>query len=350
MGNQDKNTLLFIADISGFTRFINETEISHSSHIISELLELVISENTMDLKIAEIEGDAVFFYKEGPIPELKEIVEQSKKMFAAFHEHLKVYARDRICQCGACVGATELGLKFVSHNGDVLFQNIQNRLQLMGKDVTLAHKFLKNNIDISNYILVSDNFKIEGSDLEGLTINKSVDTYDGAGEVTFNYLSLEKVKNQIIAAPIIKIRKQRTDSPLVKELIIEAPIKTVHANLISIAKRPSWKTDVKYDEKLVERVGTSHECLLPQGSVIGHVVDNEVIGDEIIYEEHTDRKNALIPGISEVYHLKALSENSTTLSLEMHIHTNKLLRSLYLYILNNGVGKALKKFADICES
>ena len=37
--------LLFIPDISGFTRFVNETEIEHSRLIIQELLELLINAN-----------------------------------------------------------------------------------------------------------------------------------------------------------------------------------------------------------------------------------------------------------------------------------------------------------------
>lgn len=35
-GNSSEQTLLFIPDISGFTKFVNETEISHSEHIITE--------------------------------------------------------------------------------------------------------------------------------------------------------------------------------------------------------------------------------------------------------------------------------------------------------------------------
>ena len=53
--------LLFIPDISGFTRFINETEIDHSRLIIQELLELLINNNTTGLEISEIEGDAILF-------------------------------------------------------------------------------------------------------------------------------------------------------------------------------------------------------------------------------------------------------------------------------------------------
>ena len=38
--------LIFIPDISGFTRFVNEVEIDHSRHIIQELLEVIINSNS----------------------------------------------------------------------------------------------------------------------------------------------------------------------------------------------------------------------------------------------------------------------------------------------------------------
>ncbi len=56
-------SLLFIPDISGFTKFVQTTEVEHSQHVISELLEVLISANTQELKLAEIEGDALFFYR-----------------------------------------------------------------------------------------------------------------------------------------------------------------------------------------------------------------------------------------------------------------------------------------------
>ena len=54
--------LLFIPDISGFTKFVNETEIEHSRIIIEELLENIINSNKMGLHVSEVEGDAVLFY------------------------------------------------------------------------------------------------------------------------------------------------------------------------------------------------------------------------------------------------------------------------------------------------
>lgn len=62
---------VFIPDISGFTNFVKQTEISHSKHIISELLEAIINSNILDLKVAEIEGDAFFFIERNSFPGLK---------------------------------------------------------------------------------------------------------------------------------------------------------------------------------------------------------------------------------------------------------------------------------------
>ena len=45
----EKNGLIFIPDISGFTRFVTETEIDHSRLIIQELLELLINANRIGL-------------------------------------------------------------------------------------------------------------------------------------------------------------------------------------------------------------------------------------------------------------------------------------------------------------
>jgi Protein of unknown function (DUF2652) len=51
--------LLFIPDISGFSRFVSQTEIEHSRLIIQELLEILINANQMGLEISEVEGDAI---------------------------------------------------------------------------------------------------------------------------------------------------------------------------------------------------------------------------------------------------------------------------------------------------
>src|ERR671916_129266 len=134
----DNKGLLFIPDISGFTRFINETEIEHSRYIIQELLEILINANKIGLEISEIEGDAILFYKFGDPPALKELYQQVEDMFYAFHRHLINYDRSKYCQCTACKRAIELTLKVVTHYGEFTGYNVKNFSKLIGKDVIVA--------------------------------------------------------------------------------------------------------------------------------------------------------------------------------------------------------------------
>src|SRR6266404_2775774 len=72
---------IFMPDISGFTRFVNSVELEHSRHIIAELLGLLIESNPMQLKISEVEGDAILFYSLGEIPDLNDVYIQVEGMF-----------------------------------------------------------------------------------------------------------------------------------------------------------------------------------------------------------------------------------------------------------------------------
>ena len=60
-----EQAIVFIPDISGFTDFTSTTEIDHAAHIITELLELLVESNQSGFTLAEIEGDAVLFYRTG---------------------------------------------------------------------------------------------------------------------------------------------------------------------------------------------------------------------------------------------------------------------------------------------
>ena len=91
-------TLFFIPDISGFTRFVNETEIAHSQHIIRELLEALVDANAIGLEVSEFEGDAVLFFRPGAPPPLADLVEQARRMFVGFHTQLKRFEYAHVCQ------------------------------------------------------------------------------------------------------------------------------------------------------------------------------------------------------------------------------------------------------------
>lgn len=147
--------LIFIPDISGFTQFVNESEIEHSRFIIQELLEILINANEAGLEISEIEGDAILFYKFGEPIDLQKLYSQVEKMFCAFHRQLAAYEHRRLCQCKACISAVGLTLKVVTHYGEFTRYTIKSFNKLIGKDIIVAHELLKNDIEQHEYWLVT---------------------------------------------------------------------------------------------------------------------------------------------------------------------------------------------------
>ena len=125
--------LLFIPDISGFTRFVNETELDHSRLIIEELLEILINANEIGLEVSEIEGDAILFYKFGDAPSMEALYKQVEKMFCEFHQHLVIYDLRKFCQCKACLAAVDLSLKVITHYGEFTGYTVRNFSKLIGK-------------------------------------------------------------------------------------------------------------------------------------------------------------------------------------------------------------------------
>src|SRR5688572_2576743 len=130
--------LIFIPDISGFTRFINQIEIEHGSLIIQELLETIINSNRIGLEVSEVEGDAILFYKFGNPPPLSELYKQVEEMFCAFHKSLIAYDQRKYCQCLACMSVNNLTLKVITHYGEFTGYQVKNFNKLIGKDVIVA--------------------------------------------------------------------------------------------------------------------------------------------------------------------------------------------------------------------
>ena len=189
--------LIFIPDISGFTRFVNSVELKHSEHIIRELLEIILDANQMGLNVSEVEGDAILFYKFGESPDLDVTYKQVEKMFLSFHKQLELYESLRTCHCNACISAINLSLKIISHYGEFMEYRIKKFVKLIGKDIIVAHQLLKNDIPQHEYWLITNS----------LTGNKPPEKFTPSikwdqgtrqvhkGEITFHFAQLSHLKN-----------------------------------------------------------------------------------------------------------------------------------------------------------
>ena len=352
-----KKSLLFIPDISGFTHFVNQfvsrTEIIHGVHIISELLEIIIKNNTMNLVVAEIEGDAVFFYRNGKKPTVEEVYQQCSKMFLAFHHHLKLYERDRICDCGSCTSATKLTLKFVVHYGEIMERNILGHLQLMGADVTKAHKLMKNEISTHQYLLISENSvdNSNANDLpEWLKLENSSSDYDDIGKINYQFAYL---------APLLKLvpelQERRTldsmSEPLKFEIEIDCDYRKTHELLINLERKHEWTVGIraiKFAKDKINRVGTRHQCVLPLNSLSIETVKNEIDEEKIIYVETTDA-SGIIPESSQAYIIENISENRCRIKIEFRHKATFLRKYLLERVIKKGLEENFSRFKELIE-
>lgn len=348
-----EQAFFFIPDIGGFTRFLNETEILHSSHIIAELLEIIISENILNLEIAEIEGDAVFFYKKESKPGLEEIFEQCKLMYFAFHRHLKLYARDRVCDCGACMHASDLHLKFVIHHGNIIERRVFKRKQLMGLDVTLAHRLLKNNIDETEYLLITKNSlsQLEQDNLPlQIDLKENNVSYNEIGSVDYYFSSLKPLRKEIPTLPE-RHNFEYAAKPVRHSIIIQANIDTVFDLITDVNLKPQYMIGLRrinYNVNQNNRIGSSHECILPFSKLNFELVEYENFSEKRYITEYS-AGSFIIPPHYQKFIIECIDENSCKLITEIHFNTSAIKEFLAKRIMLFNVIQSMKKFRRICE-
>jgi len=159
-----QNEMVFIiADISGYTKYMidNETALAHSQGIISELLNAVIKQARIPIRIAKFEGDAVFLFAEKRSEESWEkngvvIGERLHDFIDAFDEKLQKLLSENTCTCGGCKNMSLLRLKIIAHKGVAFKYKMGKFSELSGKDVIIVHRLLKNSIQSNKYILVTE--------------------------------------------------------------------------------------------------------------------------------------------------------------------------------------------------
>jgi len=144
---------LVLADISGYSAFVAQTEIDHSWEILHELLDTMVRSVEGRLDVSQVEGDCILFIS--GLTEL-EVLEALETTFVSFHRRLRDMRTVTTCPCEACANIDMLKLKFVVHRGSYSRQRLGSIEQLHGTDVIVAHRLLKNKVPSKEYVLVTD--------------------------------------------------------------------------------------------------------------------------------------------------------------------------------------------------
>lgn len=348
-----EKSLLFIPDISGFTEFVQSTEVEHSQHVIAELLEILIEANANEYQLAEVEGDALFFYKEEDIPSLESLLAKAEKMFTVFYSHLKLLEKNRICPCNACATAPSLNLKIIAHCGELQFMTIQSKRKPFGTEVIEAHRLMKNSIDSDNYILLSKGLSEaihlgENYQSKLYDFRRGQDAYDGQ-DVNYLFSNIESENLKLEA--FSQGKKLTFDHPPSLKFEKEFPVSATQLleYITNYSYRHYWAEGVDkltYNEHEVTKLGTEHICVVNGKHLNFVTVTKEVEVGKLIYGELTTSP----PPVDELYQFYIISptgENSCKLELEIYFKAKSILKKMMIVLFVKTLfRKAINKNLD----
>jgi len=179
--------LLLIADMGGYTAYMrtHRFSLAHAEVNTGRLLERVI-DAAPGFDLVEIEGDAAFLSLAADGLDGEAAVAAAQRaaveMHRAFHVE-RQYVATNLCPCAGCKEAKALTLKFVAHVGDVATQKIRDRSKLVGIDVILVHRLLKNPVELREYVLLSEDLFTSGAAAVTHPVQQVAVNVEGLGAV-----------------------------------------------------------------------------------------------------------------------------------------------------------------------
>ncbi|MCC9138665.1 DUF2652 domain-containing protein [Pontibacter silvestris] len=178
--------LIVMPDISGFTRFVNSTDMAEGKLVITELLSSILENNILGLKVSEIEGDAVLFYRIGPPPSGSDILRQYEQMLFHFKEKVAEFT-------DLFHHDSKLSLKLIAHYGEISEYRVGGFEKLYGRAVIESHRLLKNSIDSHSYALLTDDLLDAVTQVpfinqeKGINASKLCQVYGDLRNICFTY-------------------------------------------------------------------------------------------------------------------------------------------------------------------
>jgi hypothetical protein len=188
-----------ITDISGYTEFLTKSELDHAQDALQSLFDVQLANIKHPFVISGFRGDAIFMYvPETNFVEPQSLLESMENLYFVFADTLRQMIINTTCTCRACQNMSNLDLKMVIHYGEYAIQKLGDREELLGADVIVPHRMLKNHViektGIQSYALFSD-AAVQALRLVELAypLVAHMETYEHIGEVPMQVLDLHKI-------------------------------------------------------------------------------------------------------------------------------------------------------------
>jgi uncharacterized protein YndB with AHSA1/START domain len=273
---------LALADISGYTSYLVDTELQHAHDVLADLTDIIVRSLAPPLVFAKLEGDAAFVYRIGDRIDPSMLLDAVAGCYAAFRNRLASIVRATTCQCNACVLIPRLDLKLVAHHGSFARRRMLESEELTGADVVVAHRLLKNHVveetGISAYGFYTDAcIRAMGVDATVLGMRAHRETFEGVGEIAG---WVEDLESRWKADQERHRRRVDPASPgvLAVEVAVHAPQAVVWEYLTVPELRAKWQEGVlRVDQQNpsggMRGVGTTNHCVHGRDASLEEIVD-----------------------------------------------------------------------------
>jgi hypothetical protein len=272
---------LVIADISGYTSYIAGVELDHAQDILADLMDTVVRLLRPSYRLAKLEGDAAFAYSKTESVDASLLMDTLETTYFAFQRRLRDIRQATTCECDACLRIPNLDLKFVAHHGPVAMQRTAGRDELMGRDVILVHRLLKNDVPertgITAYTLYTEAILTAAGidDPAALGLVAHVETYEHVGEVRAWLRDLHVAWADEQARTVVEVTPDAAMATIVADF--PAPPALVWQFATSPALRVDWQVGVDAVKESTPTgrrgVGTTNHCMHGADAIIEEVLD-----------------------------------------------------------------------------
>jgi hypothetical protein len=270
-----------IADISGYTGYLTDVELDHAQDILADLIGTVVSALRPNFRLAKLEGDAAFMYMPGETVDGSMLLDTIERCYFGFRRRRRDVRQATSCPCNACAQIPDLDLKFVVHHGEVIVQKVAGRQELLGSDVIVVHRLLKNEVveelGVSAYALISQRcMDAAGLDPAALGMRPHSETYDRIGQVAVWVLDLERRWQEEEARARVYVSPDKAVVDITATT--QAPPQVAWEFITQPGQRMTWQpwvTEVSIEGATGGRrgPGSANHCMHGKDAVIEEILD-----------------------------------------------------------------------------
>ena len=218
---------LIISDITGYSKYINESELEHARDSLTALLSLLIRHTKSPLVLSKLEGDAVFSYAPASgFLQGQSLLDMIESTYASFRKALELMVLNTTCTCNACRNLPNLDLKFFAHFGSYMTQKLGTFTELVGTDVNLVHRLAKNHIREQTGFKAYAAFTQSVMDALGLedfqnSLTPHRETFADVGSVQMYVHDMHKVWERL--KDIVRIEVRPEEANIIQEYEFPVP-------------------------------------------------------------------------------------------------------------------------------